>query len=105
MNKIEVTSKTGKTIQLANTGSGVIGSIIEMGLDLATVDMVDGGVRSRFPLTLGGKKQHVTIQFSEAEMAQVAALFAEMAANVEMTSVVEREYAAHTSKINRAMSA
>lgn len=105
MSKITVASKTGKTIELTNDGSGISARVIEMDLTLGAVDMVEGGVRSFFPVTVGGKKQHITIQFADAEMQQVEALFAEMTANVEENAQVERELAASRAAINRMMNA
>lgn len=105
MNKIRIASKTGKTIELTNDGSSITAHVVEMGLDLSVVELVDGGVRSRFPATFGGKKQHVTMQFGAAEMQQVEALFAEMRANVEETAQVERALAARRAAIARMMNA
>lgn len=105
MSKITVTSKTGKQIILTNTGSGITASVPAMSLDLSTVDMIDGGVRTRFAGMFGGQRRHIEMMFDGADLAAVTALFAEMRANVEMTSSVERDHAAHTAKINRAMNA
>jgi len=103
MSKITVTSKSGKQIVLTNTGSGVTASVPAMSLDLSTVDLIDGGVRTRFPAMVGGQRRHIEMMFDADQLAQVSDLFTAMRANVEMTASVERDHAAHVAKINRAM--
>lgn len=105
MSKITISSKTGKAIELTNGGQGIDARVIEMGLNLGSVEMVEGGVRSFFPVAVGGKKQHITIQFADAEMQQVEALFAEMDANVEENARVERDLSARRAAIARMMNA
>lgn len=105
MSKITVTSKTGKQIVLTNTGSGITASVPAMSLDLSTVDLIDGGVRTRFPSMVGGQRRHIEMMFDDADLLAVKDLFAAMRSNVEMTASVERDHAAHTAKINRAMNA
>lgn len=103
MSKITVTSKTGKQVVLTNTGSGITASVPAMSLDLSTVDLIDGGVRTRFAGMIGGQRRHVEMMFDGADLLAVEDLFAAMRANVEMTASVERDHAAHVAKINRAM--
>lgn len=105
MQTITVTSKTGKQVSLTNNGRGISASIPAMSLDLSTVDLIDGGVKTRFASMIGGQRRHVEMTFDASQMAAVTELFAAMRANVEMTSQVERDHAAHAAKISRAMCA
>jgi hypothetical protein len=105
MTNITVTTKTGKQVVLTNSGRGITANIPCMSLDLGPVGLIEGGVRNTFPKMIGGQSRHVEMMFDESQMAAVQDLFAAMHANVEMTSIVERDHATHVAKINRAMNA
>lgn len=93
---MEVTSKTGKRINLTINadGSSITASLIGGNISFSA-DQTETGFKSRFPEHVGGKRTYIEVVVTTDDLERVRALFAELADRVKARGEFEREYDAH----------
>lgn len=86
-----VTSKTGKQIDISidNTCTSIVAKAGDISFG---AEQTATGFKTRFPLTLGGKRTHIEVTFEGAELAKVQALFAELADGIDRRSAAQAQY-------------
>lgn len=95
----QVTSKTGKTVVLTNTGTGVSAAIPELGRSVGPVEMTAIGFRTTFPTYIGGKLTYIEIALDDTNMQAAKAVFAAAAADVAARDAELRAYDARHNAI------
>lgn len=88
---MQVTSKTGKKIEIAIDAACT--SVIAKAGDISFgAEQTATGSKTRFPLTLGGKRTHIDVAFEGAELAKVEAIFAELRDGIARRSADQAQY-------------
>jgi hypothetical protein len=104
--KITVASKdSGKSIDLYinNTSTDVIAKIA--GIDCVIgVCITSTGIKSRFPVFIGGNSVNVKANFSDIDMFAVQAIFSELQSRYAARRVVNMDYEHHHAAVLKMMS-
>lgn len=98
-----IKSKSGKEVEITNDRGNLVATIPSMNLDLGGVDLVEIGIKARFPTTVGGKPTRITVELEGEEFSKVKKMFAEVEADVAKLMAENEAYEARRVAIHKLM--